>query len=335
MEHRFKVLVIRFSSIGDIVLTTSLLNSIKTIYDNAEKHFLTLDRFSPILEMQPDIDRLVVLNSSSGVNDLIKLNRYIKSSEYDIIFDLHGSIRSRIVTLGLNETVSRVKKPRLSRFILFQLHLNIFPKDYSSSIMYHHCFEDYDMTNIPKTLLRVSNSEKRSARLVLKEIGIDSNFIVLIPGAAWSQKQWHVEKYHEVINRLISATEKRIIMLGTKNDKICKDISLLNDNVIDYSGKTDLREAMAIISISDTVFGSDTGLLHIAEALGKHVSKILGPTSVETGGGVFLEGSVNIESDIWCRPCSQNGKQKCFRPRQYCMDLISTEKVTNSVIERA
>ena len=122
MEHRFKVLVIRFSSIGDIVLTTSLLNSIKTIYDNAEIHFLTLDRFSPILEMQPDIDRLVVLNSSSGVNDLIKLNRYIKSSEYDIIFDLHGSIRSRIVTLGLNETVSRVKKPRLSRFILFQLH---------------------------------------------------------------------------------------------------------------------------------------------------------------------------------------------------------------------
>ena len=118
-------------------------------------------------------------------------------------------------------------------------------------------------------------------------------------------------------------------------DRICKDISLINDSVVDYSGKTDLRRAMALISLSDSVFGSDTGLLHIAEALGKHVSMILGPTSTETGGGVSLKESINIEKDIWCRPCSQNGKQKCYRTRQYCMELISTDMVTNSVIERA
>ena len=62
---------------------------------------------------------------------------------------------------------------------------------------------------------------------------------------------------------------------------------------------------------------------------------ILGPTSTETGGGVSLKESINIETNIWCRPCSQNGKQKCYRTRQYCMELISTDMVTNSVIERA
>lgn len=333
MRH-LKVLVIRFSSIGDIALTTSFLRSVKTKYNHAEIHFLTLNRFSPILEMQPDIDRVIVLNDSTGFYELIQFNKYIKSSEYDVIFDLHGSIRSRIVTLGLNEIVSRVKKPRLSRSILFQLHLNIFPKDFSTSMMYHQCLEEYNKSNIPKTLLRVSNLEQKFARAVLKKIGIEGNYIVLIPGAQWSQKQWHVEKYNVVIDRITSATGKKIIMLGTKKDRICKNISMVNSNVIDYSGATDIREAMAIISLSDTVFGSDTGLLHIAEALGKHVTMILGPTSVETGGGVSLGDSINIESDIWCRPCSQNGKQKCFRSSQFCMDLISEEKVTSSVIER-
>jgi len=335
MKFNLKFLVIRFSSIGDIVLTTSLLKSIKTTYKNVEIHYLTLDKFSPMLEMQPNIDRIIALNSDSGATEMMQLNRYIKSSEYDKVFDLHGSIRSRIVTFGLSKITTRVKKPRISRFFLYQFHVNMFPKGYSSQVMYHQCLQDYDMDSTPDTLLIVSNAEKRLAWSILKEIDIDSNFIVMVPGAAWTQKQWQAEKYNNVINELSRLTNKKIIMLGTKNDKICKDISLINDSVVDYSGKTDLRKAMAIISLSDSVFGSDTGLLHMAEALGKHVSMILGPTSTNTGGGVSLKESTNIETDIWCRPCSQNGKQKCYRTRQYCMERISTDMVTNSVIERA
>ena len=335
MKFNLKFLVIRFSSIGDIVLTTSLLKSIKTTYKNVEIHYLTLDKFSSMLEIHPNIDRIIVLNSDSGSTELMQLNRYIKLSEYDKVFDLHGSIRSRIVTLGLSKITTRVKKPRISRFFLYQFHINMFPKKYSTQAMYHQCLQDYDMASIPDTLLVVSKVEKRFARSILKKIEIDSNFIVMVPGAAWPQKQWQVEQYNNVINEINRLTNKKIIMLGTKNDKICKHISLMNDSVVDYSGKTDLRQAMAVISLSDSVFGSDTGLLHIAEALGKHVSMILGPTSTETGGGVSLKESINIETNIWCRPCSQNGKQKCYRTRQYCMELISTDMVTNSVIERA
>jgi len=335
MRFNLKFLVIRFSSIGDIVLTTSLLKSIKTTYKDVEIHYLTLDKFSSMLEMQPNIDRIIALNSGSGATELMQLNQYIKSSDYDKVFDLHCSIRSRIVTLGLSRITTRAKKPRIPRFFLYQFHVNMFPRKYSAQVMYHQCLQGYDMASITGTLLVVSKVEKKFARSILKEIDIDSNFIVMVPGAAWPQKQWQVDKYNNVINDLSRLTNKKIIMLGTKNDKICKDISSINDSVVDYSGKTDLRKAMAIISLSDSVFGSDTGLLHIAEALGKHVSMILGPTSTETGGGVSLKESTNIEKDIWCRPCSQNGKQKCYRTRQYCMELISTDMVTNSVIERA
>ena len=123
MKNKEKVLVIRFSSIGDIVLTTSFLNSVKKSNDNVEIHYLTLDKFSSILELQPDIDRLIILNSNSPAKDLFKMNGYIHSLKYDRIYDLHGSIRSRIITFGLNKITTRVKKPRFLRFMLFQFLL--------------------------------------------------------------------------------------------------------------------------------------------------------------------------------------------------------------------
>tara|TARA_B100000029_G_scaffold108988_1_gene100454 strand:+ start:57 stop:1064 length:1008 start_codon:yes stop_codon:yes gene_type:complete len=334
MENIKKILVIRFSSIGDIVLTTSFLNSVRQLHDSVEIHYLTLEKFSSILELQPDIDRLIILNGNSNAKDLFKMNEYIQLSKYDKIYDLHGSIRSRIITFGLNKITTRVKKPRFLRFMLFQFHINMFPKNYSSVIMYHQCLQDYDFLEIPKTYLQLSSQEKRAAQSTLENLGIEEDFIVLVPGAAWPQKQWQVDKYNHAINNIMDETDKKIVMLGSKDDIICKSISKVNANVIDYSGKTNLREAMAIISISNTVFGSDTGLLHIAESLGKKISMILGPTSKETGGGVSNSDSVNIESEIWCRPCSQNGKSECYRSIQYCMDGIPINKVVKSVVER-
>ena len=125
----------------------------------------------------------------------------------------------------------------------------------------------------------------------------------------------------------------RNIFLVSESENINSLIYEKNKSVINLSGKTNLRQAMAILSLSESVFGSDTGLLHIAEALGKTANMILGPTSKETGGGVSLKISNNIETDIWCRPCSQNGKNLCYRSKQYCMDLISPSAVSNAVIK--
>ena len=335
MKNKEKVLVIRFSSIGDIVLTTSFLNSLKKLNENVEIHYLTLEKFSSILELQPDIDRLIILNGDSATKALFKMNAYIHSLKYDRIYDLHGSIRSRIITFGLNKITTRVKKPRFSRFMLFQFHINIFADNYSPIIMYHQCLQDYDQLKTPKTYLRISDSEKLYAKSKLENLGIKEDFIVLIPGAAWAQKQWQVNKYNHVINKIINDTGKKIIMLGLKDDLICRRISKVNSKVIDLSGKTNLREAMAIISLSKTAFGSDTGLMHIAESLGKNITMILGPTSKETGANTALVNSRIIESQLWCRPCSQNGKAECYRSIQYCMDVIPVEKVVKSVVERA
>jgi heptosyltransferase-2 len=329
-----KILVIRFSSIGDIVLTTSFLATLKKTFPNFEIHYLTLDKFSSILEFQPEIESVIELNSNSNLNDLLELNKHIKFSNYDRIFDLHGSIRSRLITRGLRRITSRVRKPRFLRFVLFYFHINMFSKDFSATYMYHKCLKRSKTIEFPRTFLIVSNLEKEGAVNFLKKHGVKGQFIVIVPGAAWPQKQWGAEKYNQAINEIISKSNGSIVMLGGEKDKINNEIEKINNHVINLTGKTNLRQAMSILSLSDTVLGSDTGLLHIAEALGKPVNMILGPTSKETGGGVSLDISKNIETNLWCRPCSQNGKKSCYRSSQYCMNLITSETVSKSVLER-
>ena len=333
MSFSKKILIIRFSSIGDIVLSTSFLSTIKAQFPNSEVHFLTLDRFSSILENQPNVDRLIVLNSKSGYKDLLGLNNIIKKSNYDKIFDLHSSIRSLIITLGLNDIVSRIKKPRLFRFLLFQFHVNLFPKNFSAIHMYHQCLDTNLESDYPSTHLVVTSLERKIAKKMLKEYGVNGQFIALVPGAAWERKQWSVEKYGEVINMITSSSKMNLVMFGSEKDEINDRIANLNVEVTNMSGKTNLRQAMSLLSLSKVVFGSDTGLLHIAEALGIPVNMILGPTSQETGGGVNLKSSKNIEVDIWCRPCSQNGQKHCYRSKQYCMENISAEKVVSTLMK--
>ena len=108
--------------------------------------------------------------------------------------------------------------------------------------------------------------------------------------------------------------------------------SFKNSKIINFQGKTNVRESLAIISQANLVIGGDTGFVHGAEALKIPVVMIMGPTTIETGGGVNLSISQNIEvNDLWCRPCSQNGSKRCYRNEQYCMSTISSSQVFNAV----
>ena len=325
MSFDQKILIIRFSSIGDIVLTTSPLKTIRNRFPNAQISYLTLEHFAPLLEFHPDIDRLIPLSKNMTGANLWEFSDYIRKQNYSTIFDLHNSLRSNIITFRTTEPVLQLKKPRWNRFMLFQFHQNIFADDFSTRKMYHEhlgkIWQEGD--EIPNTSLKVTNHEKNEA---LNFVGKDS-YITLIPGAAWGQKQWSSDKYIELIQDI----NMSVVLLGEKKDKICFQIANKVPSVINLAGKTSLRQAMAILSNSTHVIGSDTGLTHAAEALRIPVSMIQGPTSKETGAGVHLENSRNIEMNLWCRPCSQNGKRPCYRKKQVCMDSISVADVIQSV----
>jgi len=325
-----KILVIRFSSIGDIVLATSPLKTIRTAHPDAQITFLTLDRFAPLLEFHPDIDRLISISGKMSIRQLWIFSQYIQRNKYDLTYDLHNSLRSNVVTFNSRSETYQLRKPRWNRMMLFHFHQNYFDPQFSTRSMYHEHLGPIwngDHGAIPPTLLRLSAGELQRGRRFLIDTGVMGDFIAVLPGAAWKQKQWRPERYSEVLG----ASDLPSVLIGSKRDKICADICEGLENSTDLSGQTGLREAMAIIANAKYVIGSDTGLVHAAEALGKRVSMILGPTSTETGAGVSLADSVNIEKDIWCRPCSQNGSTPCYRDRQYCMESITPQEVLGSL----
>ena len=329
MSSDQKILVIRFSSIGDIILATSAVKTIREAFPDAEITFLTLSQYAPILEYHPDIDNLSFISKNMSLKDLWQFSRQIKSKDYTHIFDLHNSLRSNLIISRSSSNIQQVQKPRWNRFLLYYFHQNNFGNDFSTRKMYHQYLGSIYKSGdpLPETSLRVSQYEKTKAEKMIEDQGVKGRFVAIIPGAATAQKQWPKEKYIEVIKQIKIPT----VILGGKSDLICSEISNELNSVVNLSGKTSLREAMAVLSISMYVIGSDTGLTHAAEALGKNVSMILGPTSKETGGGVNLPDSRNIEKDLWCRPCSQNGSTPCYRKSQLCMDTVSSSDVLRSI----
>ena len=260
---------------------------------------------------------------------LINLGKHLKHQGYYKVFDIHNVFRSKILSFFFKRKIFfQIKKPRLKRFMLFNLKLNFFKKDFSHIKMYHSILED--IHSFPRTSLYVSSDEINRAKSFLKKEGVDQEFICIVPGAAWKQKQLPVDKYNELIDILNKKFAFKIVLLGSKNDTICDEIKK-DINIVNLKDKTSLRMAMSILKISKHTFGSDTGLLHASEALNTPVSMILGPTSMETGASINHPNSKIFEkNNLWCRPCSQNGKRPCIRKEQYCLTGININDIAGA-----
>ena len=329
-----KLLFLRFSSIGDIIQTTSVLNTIKKYHPNYKIDFLTLKKYESLLFNHPSVDRLHSVNADTSIKSIKDL---IEKSEYQIIIDLHSSVRSKLIRKNVSSIQSfSVSKPRKNRFSLFLNHRNNFNARFNQKNWLHEPLKsllpkDYEPSEIS---LNVTEKEKINAIDLLNENGLNNKkYFTLIPGAAWSQKQWAVEKYIELINICGKKYDIIPVLLGSGDDIICKKIRLDSSiKTIDLNGKTNIRQAIAVISSSILSIGSDTGFTYASEALAVPTIAILGPTSFETGAGVLSKNCINIQkNDIWCRPCSQNGSFPCYRQTQYCMDKINTSDVYNNV----
>ena len=335
MKDPRAILVLRFSSIGDIVQLTSPLKSLRDRYPQTRIDIITLDDYSELLLDHPNINRIINIPRGMKYQELKEIGKMLVAKGYDLIIDLHNVIRSQIIRRQF-KTAKKViyKKPRWKRFKLIELKKNNFPDEFSQRWLYHQCLEellDNDYL-VPKTKLVIQKNEQSEIKLFLEKEGLTGSYITLVPGANWPEKTWLVDRYNELVNLIVNKLGLSIVMIGGMNDGICSAIAnVKSKQVLDLHGKLDLRKSLAIISLGEMTIGGDTGMVHASEALGVPVTMIMGPTNLQMGGGIMLETSVAIEKDLWCRPCSQNGKRPCYRSQQYCMTEISTSDVRRAV----
>lgn len=327
-----KFLIIRFSSIGDIVLTTPVVRCLRKQLPGAEIHFLTRQAFRCMVATNPYIDKVHVLGDSFEL-----MLHELQTEEYDYIIDLHHNLR----TLRIKRFLKKVKafsfhKLNMEKFVLTNLKINMLPDKHivdrnletvrSFGIQDDGQGLDYF---IPEADV-VDNNDLPTSHL--------HGYIAIVIGAALATKKLPVHKLKE----LCAALDHPLILLGGKEDQEDGKAIASVDEVKIYNacGKFSLNESADLVRRSKLVITHDTGLMHIAAALQKPIISAWGNTVPAFGMypyyGKYSKQHYDVVeiNKLWCRPCSKIGYRKCPRGHFKCMENIAVNDIVNLVNNR-
>ncbi|MFN8244590.1 MAG: glycosyltransferase family 9 protein [Ferruginibacter sp.] len=324
-----KFLIIRFSSIGDIVLTTPVIRCLRKKYPDAEIHFLTKQAFHGILDTNPYINKVHVLADSFEL-----MLHELKTEEYDYIIDLHHNLRTLRVKRFLKGVKSNAfNKLNIEKYLLTGLKLNLLPKK--------HIVDRYLETARPLGVtddglgLDYFIPEQDQVKLSDLPHSHLHGFIAVVIGAALATKQLPLHKLKE----LCAAIRHPLVLLGGKEDyENGKAIAAVDDvKIYNACGKFSLNESADLLRRSKLVITHDTGLMHIAAALQKPIISVWGNTVPAFGMYPYYGRQSSLQYDVveihklWCRPCSKIGYKKCPRKHFNCMERIAVNEIVNLV----
>ena len=305
-----KILIIRFSSIGDIVLTTPIVRCIKQQFPKCEIHYLTKSQFADILKNNVYIDKVQVLGQS-----LIGTSLSLKNEGFDYIIDLHNNLRTRIIKGILDIPSSSFNKLNFEKWIYVKTGINILPKK--------HIVERYFETT---KSLGVLNDYKGLDYFIPEDITLPfelpKNYIAIAIGAQHYTKRFPVDQLIKVCSQL----NDPIILLGGKEDATSGKIIVekSGSHVINKCGELSLNQSALVVKKSIKVITNDTGLMHIAAAFQKEIISIWGNTTPLFGMNPYY-GNANISNQLFevqgldCRPCSKIGFNACPKKHFNCM----------------
>lgn len=314
MGKQSKILIIRFSSIGDIVWTTPVIRAVKQQYDHAEVHFCTKQKFLSLVQANPYLDKIFTLN-----NSLRELIGALKAENYDYIIDLHDNIRTTLIKLALGKKAYKYDKLRLERFLLVYFKINRMPDQHIVE-RYMHAVSPLGIKYDGKGLdFFIAPEQDVNIEDILPGVGHD--FVALIIGASKPTKKLPFFKLTELCERI----HKPLILIGGKDDyNEGEQLRRYYENsdfpaIYNACGAFNLSQSASLVKQSSFVVGYDTGLTHIAGAFKKKVYSIWG-TTIPDGFKPFETPSVILENHaLDCRPCSKSGRKKCPKGHFKCM----------------
>lgn len=331
-----KFLVIRFSSIGDIVLTSPVVRCLKKQLPGVEVHYLTKNVFASILRANPYIDKLHTL-SHSWEQMIHELNL----EEYDHIIDLHHNLRTLRLKSTLAKPAHSFNKLNTRKWIYVNFKLNLMPGVHIVD-RYMDTLKTFGVKN-DGAGLDYFIPENETVPLSDIPASHHAGFIGIAIGAAHNTKKMPVHKYIELCRRL----DHPVILMGGKEDiPEANQISAIDPvRIYNACGKFSITESADLVRRSRIVITHDTGLMHIAAAFKKPVISIWGNTVPSFGmypyyGNNFLANHKSSPYDViqvnklWCRPCSKLGYARCPLKHFKCMEKHSIDEILSCVQTR-
>jgi len=308
-----KVLVIRFSSIGDIVLCTPIIRSCKTQL-GAEVHFLTKAKFKNVIANNSHIDKTYHFD-----DHVSELKSSLIAEDYDYVVDLHNNLRSRLVKFWLGKPSGTFPKLNIQKFLLVNAKINCLPDQH----IVDRYFQAYD---------KIKNDGKGLDYKVRKENVLDlglGQFVCLVLGATYYTKRIP----EEIVSSIISGLECSVVLVGGPEEKeLGERLAGKFTNAINACGLFNLDQSASIVEQSKAVITSDTGMMHIASALKKPVFMMWGNTVPYFGMGPYETEVSHFQVDgLKCRPCSKLGKDACPKGHFDCMIKQDVERLVVEV----
>jgi len=327
-----KTLIIRLSSVGDIILSSLLVRALRKKSPGSQIDYLVKSEFAELLNASPHLSTVLELPPGAPFADLRRVRTQIHGAGYDLIIDIHDSLRSRFLTFGGPPTV-RIRKRKLARWLLVRFKLNLYARLGGApgvAERYLEPVQAYGVDDDGQGLeLFLREREVRIAEETLRPLlSHDGGPIVgIAPSARHWNKRWPADRFADAAIEIHRNTKARILLFGAANEhELCSAIEQRihaqapRAAVMNLAGRLTLIQTAAAMDHCSAIVSNDSGLMHIAAARQRPVVALFGPTVRELGFFPFRTPNVVLErEDVPCRPCTHIGLPTCPRKHFRCM----------------
>jgi len=324
---KVKFLIIRFSAIGDIVLTSPVVRCLKKQVAGAEVHFVTKAKYAYLVKANPYIDKIHVLKESFTV-----LNAELLEEKFDYIIDLNQNIRSNRINRALKIRSFSFNKLNLLKFLLIRLKIDRLPDKHIVD-RYMETLTPFEVTNDGQGLDYFIPDGEAFDVSTLPEM-FQNGYLVFVIAGTYTTKKLTPEKVIQVCN----AISFPVVLIGGEEEREAGDKILFEckGNVLNLAGKITLNQSASLVRNAKLVLTNDTGLMHIAAAYKKKILSFWGNTVPRFGMYPYLPhpaSAIMEVKNLKCRPCSKLGYRKCPKNHFRCMrdqDVIQMVDWVNS-----
>ncbi len=326
-----KILIVRFSSIGDIVITSAVVRCVKKKYPEAEVHFLTKSNFTCLVKHNPNIDKVKKLDKS-----LFSVAMSLRKEKYDLVIDLHKNLRTSILKLILGVESVDYDKLNLQKWLTVRTGKNFLPDNHIVK-RYFDGIKKTGITYDDKGLDFYYNQESEDfVDDILRKENVSKPYLAVTVGAKFATKAMPLEKMKSILEKI----DCDIVLIGGNEDrdKALEVCSLLPDKkIFNACGRFTLEQSAVIVDKSAVVLANDTGFMHIASAFKKPLISVWGSTVPNFGMyPLYPKDKIHLfeieeVSGLKCRPCSKIGFDACPKGHFKCMNLLNEKRIAGFI----
>jgi heptosyltransferase-2 len=334
MSSPLRILLVRFSSLGDVLLTTPLIRALRARHPGARLTALTKEWWAPLLSANPHLDEVVAIPRGES---LVALARQLRAGGFTHRLDLHGSTRSRMLRLLVPGSWQGFDARRRERRALIHAKRDLYVPRVPVAERYFEAARELDVEpdGGPAELFTSPAAELRADEW-LHEAGLDPEapFVALAPGAAHGTKRWPLTHWR-ALARGLREHGHPLVLVGDTGDRVAaaEILAALGPGAASAAGRLDLQASGALLRRARVVVTNDSGPMHLATAVGTPVVALFGPTVEQFGFFPYRARASVVELPLPCRPCSSKGGPRCPLGHHRCMAEILPEMVLARTVE--